>query len=105
MKRHSEEKSSTEPEVRVVIAKTTMQHIRLILHKEPNQKDKRQKQALTVICTILLLHTQTNYNIFQQSATQWSPSINIKRLKKVETTGPTQSVSSFLGQIASTLSV
>lgn len=104
MKRHSEEKLSTEPEVGVVIAKTTMQHIRLILQKNQIRKTKRQKQALTVICTILPL-TQTNYNIFQQSSTQWSPSINIKRLKKVETLGLIQSVSSFLGQIASTLSV
>lgn len=40
MKRHSEEKLSTEPEVGVVIAKTTMQPIRLILHKNQIRKTK-----------------------------------------------------------------
>lgn len=56
MKGHSEEEFSIEPEVGVVIAKTTMQHIRLILHK---YQFIRQQKALTVICTILL-HTLIN---------------------------------------------
>lgn len=96
-----EEEFSIEPEVGVVIAKTTMPtYIRLILNKYQFRKDKIKK-ALTVICTILfhaLFEFQTNYNIFQQSVTQWSPSINnkIRKQKKtLETTGQVQSVNSF----------
>lgn len=48
-----EEEFSIEPEVGVVIAKTTMPtYIRLILNKYQFRKDKIKK-ALTVICTIL----------------------------------------------------
>lgn len=82
MKRHSEEQFSIEPEVGVVIAKKTTQQNRLIRRKYQFRKTKK---ALTVICTILfhiLSKFQTNYNIFQQSVTQWSPSINNKTLKK-----------------------
>lgn len=52
MRRHSEEEYSIEPEVGVVIAKTTMQHIKFILTQVPIQK-RQKKEALTVICTIL----------------------------------------------------
>lgn len=75
MKRHSEEEFSTEPEVGVVIAKTTMRHIRLNRHKYQFRKTEKKK-ALTVICTIrlhALFKLKKNYNIFQQSGTQWSP--------------------------------
>ncbi len=41
MKRHSEEQFSIEPEVGVVIAKTTMQHIRSILLKYQFGKTKK----------------------------------------------------------------
>ncbi len=51
MKRHSEEEFSIELEVGVVIAKTTMQQIRLILHKNQIRKTKK---ALTVICSTIL---------------------------------------------------
>lgn len=86
-----------------MIAKTTTQHIWLILPKVPIQK-KQKTKALTVICTILFhslsLQISNNYNIFQQSVTQWSPlTINniLKKPKKhhtFETMGPIQSVNS-----------
>lgn len=43
MRRHSEEEYSIEPEVGVVIAKTTTQHIKFILTQVPIQK--RQKKG------------------------------------------------------------
>lgn len=45
MKRHSQEQFSAEPEVGVVIAKTTMQHDRLILDKYQFGKSKNKKKG------------------------------------------------------------
>lgn len=48
MRRHSEEKEfSIEPEVGVVIAKTTMQHIRLIQHKSTNFRQNKKIKIKT----------------------------------------------------------
>lgn len=91
MKKDTQEEEfffSREPEVGVVIAKTTLQYQvnstwvpnqkakkkKPKKNKEPQKKKKfkKPKKALTVIGTILL----PTRNIFQQSVTQWSPSIN-----------------------------
>lgn len=84
MKGHSEEEFSIEPEVGVVIAKTTMQHIRLILHK---YQFIRQQKALTVICTILL-HTLIKLKkttIYSSSQVHSGPPINNKTQKNKNT--------------------
>lgn len=78
MKRHSEEEYSIEPEVDVVIAKTTMQHVRLILHKYQFRKTKKGPNSDLYHPFPHSSNLKTNYNIFQQSVTQWSPSINNK---------------------------
>lgn len=73
-----------EPEVGVVTAKSTIHQVHST--QVPIQKYKK-KEALTVIRTILFqtLQITNNYNIFQQSVTQWSPSVSNKSLKEKKT--------------------
>lgn len=95
MKRHSEEEFSIVPEVGVVTAKTTMQHIRLIIHKYQFRKTKKGPNS--DLYHALQQSLQISYKLQNIPAVSYTVfPLNQQNSKNtLETMGPIQSVNSF----------